>query len=65
MIPNQRMSPQKGDHFKRKFHLPTIDFQGMFVRPWSNMLIFLKIDTYIYTYICTTSFHLLGLPSRT
>ena len=56
-IPNQRMSSQKGDHFKRKFHCPTIDFQGMFARSWSNILIFLKIDTslnyvvYIYIYL--------------
>jgi len=28
---NERMSPKKGDHFKRKMHLPTINFQGTFL----------------------------------
>ena len=71
-IPNQRMSSQKGDHFKRKFHCPTIDFQGMFARSWSNILIFLKIDTslnyvvyiYIYIYIHTGIFIQLHFISK-
>ena len=43
---NINISPPKRDHFKRNFHLPTIDFQG-YVSFWGSTSLGAQFGTYI------------------